>query len=174
MVEKLIMNRYSGFTLLELLIYILFFSFITMASATWMARLWQDCVQRSKKQKSLINLYTAHDILIRDISGAPIDKSQWKEIKDDCIIWHTQKGDIGWLQEEDKLVRIEGSYISKKKQWSKKTKNIIAKPIQTVQFELTGDTQVNSVSFTISDEITSVENIVSPLCKALPWKAEKT
>lgn len=175
MVETLMtLQKYNGFTLLEILIYILFFSFITLAASMWIARLWQFSMLRSKKQESLITLYCAHDVLIRDLRAAPSDPTQWKATQENCIIWHTKNGDIGWLQDNDQLIRIEGRYNNTKKKWTKKTKSIIAKKINNVQFHMVGDTCIELISFTIADDTTSVENIISPLCKPLPWKQEKT
>ncbi len=170
--EELMTPR-KGFTLLEVIIYILLFSFITLATSLWIARLWQFCVAKEKKQVSLITLYCAHDILSRDICNAPADKTKWKENNETCLIWHTQKGDIGWTQDDGQLVRIEGRYNKKQKKWTKKTKNKLA-TTKRVQFKVVGDTYIDYVEFTIADDITSVKNIVSPICRPLPWKKEKT
>jgi len=89
----------DGFTLLEVLIYILFFAFIAMVTASWMVRLWQSSCARNSKQETLIVLYTAHDMLLRDIQHAPADRKQWKEVLPECIIWHAKAGDVGWQGE---------------------------------------------------------------------------
>ncbi len=164
----------KGFTLLEVIIYILFFSFITTITALWMVRMWNVCMLKGTKQKSLISLYGAHDILIRDIQEAPADYTQWKEQQADCIIWHTPKADIGWCKQKDRLVRIEGMYDRVKKEWTKQTKSVVAMPVKAVTFTFAGKAELSHIVFIIDDGMTVVENNVSPLCNLLRWNSEKT
>lgn len=160
----------EGFTLLELLIYILFLSFIALAAATLMVRLWQASSNRHKKQESLITLYTAYDMLLRDIHQATADREQWKEVDKECIIWRTKRGDVGWQREDEQLVRREGRYHKKKNRWSKQTKNLIAKHVDAVQFVCVGEPEIAHVSFFITTGSTTVEGVVAPLCGRLAWK----
>ncbi len=162
----------EGFTLLELLLYMLFFAFIALATASFMVRLWQTSAQRNKKQESLITLYTAHDMLLRDIHRAPTDREQWKEIQKECIIWHAKEADVGWLREGEQLVRIEGRYHKKKKQWSKQTKNLIVSHVSALQFVCVGEPEITHVSFVITAGGTQMEGVASLLCRRLSWKEE--
>ncbi len=162
----------NGFTLLEMMLYVLFVSFIATATASWMVRLWTASTARNKKQAMLITLYTAHDMLVRDIHDASTDRSKWKEIGTECIIWHTKEGDVGWQREQEQLVRRDGRYSAKKKQWGKQTKNLIADHIDEVRFVCTGDPEISHISFAITAGSTRVEGVAAPLCRRLPWKEE--
>ncbi len=162
----------EGFTLLELLLYILFFAFIALVTASFIVRLWQSSAHRNKKQEMLITLYTAHDMLLRDIHHAPADRKQWKEIQKECIIWHEKQGDVGWKREGEQLVRIEGRYHKKKNLWSKQTKNLIVKHVDEVKFMCVGEPDIKHVSFVITAGGTQMEGVAAPLCRRLPWKEE--
>ncbi len=162
----------EGFTLLEMLIYILFFAFIAMATASLMVRLWQASCARNSKQETLIVLYTAHDMLLRDIQHAAADRKQWKEVLPECIIWHTKAGDVGWQWEHEQLIRREGRYNLKKKEWHKQTKNLIADHLNEVRFVCVGEPEIAHSSFTIRAGSTRVEGVAAPLCRRLPWREE--
>ena len=162
----------DGFTLLEVLIYILFFAFIAMATASWMVRLWQSSCARNSKQEALITMYSAHDMFLRDIQHAPADRKQWKEILPECLIWHMKAGDVGWQWEQEQLVRREGHYHHKKKEWHKQTKNLIVDHVDKVRFACVGEQEIVHISFAIIAGSTSVEGVAAPLCRRLPWREE--
>ena len=162
----------DGFTLLEIMLYLLFVSFIATATASWMVRLWQALRARNAQQESLIALYTAHDMLLRDVNAAPADRKQWKEMELECIIWHTKAGEVGWQREQKQLIRREGRYHHKKKQWSKQTKNLIAHQVDTVCFMCKGEPEIAHVAFSLTAGTIKVDGVVTPLCRRLPWKKE--
>jgi type II secretory pathway pseudopilin PulG len=162
----------DGFTLLEIMLYLLFISFIAMLTASWMVRIWQISTARNAKQQSLMTLYTAHDMLLRDVNAAPADRKQWKEMELECIIWHTKAGDVGWQREQKQLIRREGRYHHNKKRWGTQTKNLIADDIDTVRFIGKGESEIEQVSFSIIAGTTYVEGVALPLCRRLPWKEE--
>ncbi len=161
-------------TILEFLIYLALFSIIVAISVTGFSHLWITCMDYSNKRVSVINLYTAHDLLARDIRAAPADKKQWKCMTPSSIIWHaTNKKDIGWAQEGSNLVRIEGIYAATQKKWKKKTKNIVAKSMQTVRFDCVGneaDEKIDRVSYTIADKRESITSTILLANRQLPWK----
>lgn len=152
----------EGFTIIELLIYILFFAFIAMATGAWMVRLWQASAARNSKQEALIMLYTAHDMLLRDITHASVDCRHWKEMQAECIIWHTKRGDVGWWKENGSLVRATGRYNKQKKQWSSYTKNLIVDHVDAVRFAHEGEREIAQILFSIITGNQSVRGVATP------------
>lgn len=132
-------------------------------------KLWQTCITRSKYQESLLQLYTAHDILIKDLSYAPCNNQKWKECNEVCMVWHMEKKnvDIGWQLEHEKLIRIEGLYNGQKNQWVDKTKSVIATPVKGIHFTYKGDPQITCILFTLFNDTTRVEGAGAPLCGRL-------
>lgn len=162
-------DRYNGFTLLEFIIYILFFSFIAMATASWAVHLVHALRVRHAKQELLSMFHAAHDLLLQDIHHAPTERGQWKEIQPTCLIWTTHQKEIGWQWECKQLFRIEGRYNVTKKQWSHRTKNLVAAPVDMIQFTHVGKTEIKQIVFSITSDNTTVTGIASPLRRKLLW-----
>jgi len=159
----------KGFTLIEMMLYVLFIAFIAMATASLMVHLWQSLYTRNQKQELLITLYLAHDMLVRDLHDAPVDPLLWKEIQHDTLIWHTKKGDIGWQRKQKQLVRKEGRYNAQKHRWSKVTISLIANQVTQVSFTCTRKPEIDCISFIITADTLEVKGAVAPSGRRLLW-----
>ncbi len=172
--EEALMKKRKGVTIIEFLVYLAIFSLIIMISMDWIVRLWQTCLFYSKKRVCLVNLSAAHDMLIRDLQNAPSSAANWKMKTTSQLIWTAStKKDICWMYENNTLVRIEGSYNEKKKQWKKKTKNLVASSIKKANFTCKEEGQIGYVDFTIADAYYTMNNSVMLLKRSLPWKEKE-
>ena len=70
------------------------------------------------------------------------------------------------------MIRREGRYNLKKKEWNKQTKNLIADHVDKVRFACVGEQEIVHISFAITAGSTSVEGVAAPLCRRLPWREE--
>lgn len=152
------MKKNSGMTLIELIVYLALFTFIAMASISFITRFWQTSMQYQKRQVSLINLMAAHDLLCNDIRHAPRNKTAWKMRHATELIWQRQDGiDIGWLYENEALFRSEGLYNEKEGIWHKRTKNLVAPALQKVLFTCHGNEDIAWVDFSLIDAYHTID-----------------
>lgn len=145
--------------------YLAFFSVIALASASWIARLWTTFIKQSAHRATLVNLYCAHDVIMRDIRMAPRDPALWKKREADALIWHTSSKDIGFVKIQDSLMRIEGTYTND--HWNSATKSLLVKPIDNVHF--TAMEGGSAIHFTLEAGSLSVANTVTLMQRKLPW-----
>lgn len=166
--ELLIIKRrqLSGVTLFECLLYLGLFSCIACASSFIVSHLWQDYIKMSSKQRSALTLYTAYDMLYRDMQSAPNDREKWLLITPTALVWHVEKKDIGWSLYKQFLVRSEGIYQKLSKKWKKKSSCTVA-PIKTVKFELEGNQYIERLAILFEDDITSINTTIWLSNKAL-------
>lgn len=158
----------TGFTILELLIYLTLFALISTATIRFIVTLWQTCRDQEKKQASLIQLSAAHDLLMRDLQMAPAEKNKWKIRSGSALIWSQEATkDIGWLNQNDSLVRIEGVYNAKKGVWQKKIKSLVLPSATKIQFACHEDNQIICIDFVIADAHHTMENTCMPLKRSL-------
>jgi len=141
-----------------------------MANAAWVAQLWPFYMKQTKKTTTLINLYTAHDVFIRDIKEAPSSRKHWKKINPHELIWHVAHNDIGWAIDKGALIRQEGRYDTNTMEWHNKTKSLIVPNITTVLFELVGDKNIERLYFVFTCNDEKVSNEVFLIHRKLPWK----
>ena len=164
-------QRCEGMTLLDFMIYLLLLAMITTLSASWVARLWPSFMAQTRKRASLVTLYTAHDVLRRDLKKAPHSTDGWKKRDSSFIVWKNGEKDVGWKKENNTLVRITGRFDAKKEVWKKSTKSMIAKQIDTVSFAVKGS--IDAVSFTLKEGNVVVTNEVRFETRKLPWKIKE-
>lgn len=126
------MGKNEGILLVELMVYLVLFTGITIATIRWAAGVWQTSCYFQQRRIALINLMAAHDLLVHDIQQAPKDAQKWKLYTPHCLIWQGSVDDIGWLYDKESLWRIQGIYT--KGQWHKKSKNLAAPAIKKVCF----------------------------------------
>ncbi len=164
-------NKRLGFTFIEVLIYLCLFAVIATASASWIAHLWTMFVNQSGKRTTLLNLYSAHDVIMRDARSAPQDPSKWKKRDTNFILWNCGEKDIGFMVEKDSLMRVEGTFDGER--WQRVTKSVLIKPIEQVSFRVQENGTIISVQFSIVSKDLSVENTVFLNQRKLPWIASK-
>ncbi len=153
--EDLLIWHTKGITLLECLLYMTFMAWLFSASMILVSRTWRDCLTISRKQRSSITLYSAYDLLVRDIQCAPRTRSAWKEIMPATLIWHYGGIDIGWFVQDKSLIRAQGEYSTVTKKWKKRHANVIAL-VDKVQFEIGTDATIKRFNIILSDEYTTI------------------
>ena len=124
------MNR-NGFSLLEFLIYFTLLSFLATTIFSWLARSHHILKNRSKQAAGLLQLYAAHDVLVRDLHAAPALREHWKKIDTKELVWCAGEYDVGWRLEGKKLLRLQGHYDAGQQQWKKKRKSVVADQMAT-------------------------------------------
>lgn len=156
------MKHHRGFVLFELLLYVLFLGFFAYAFSSMIYQLWHTILIHNKKREQLMVLHMAGDMFRHDIHEAPSRGALWKERAAQLLIWYTADGDIGWKQEEDRLVRIIGHYSCSKHQWICYTKNVIAQHIKKAQFQIEGNERITMVTLHMEAEYGACEIKVMP------------
>lgn len=138
----------SGTTIIEFLVYLAIFSFISLASMRLIADFWQLSVRSAAKQAALINRITAADMLGQDLRLV----DTWHEITAHEIIWRSGPNDIGWLFKDGKLVRRHGNYTPETKKWRHKSSSLIAAPVVSAQFSAQKvNDGISMILFTMKD-----------------------
>jgi type II secretory pathway component PulJ len=130
------MNRQSGFTAIELLIYITLCAGLAITVFGFVARAAQDCLQSQKTTNELVEVALAQELLARDMRRAPIQKIAWKKISNHELIWNSENGDIGWLASDNGMFRTTGTYDTQSDQWLHKRKISCAKFLHRATFSV--------------------------------------
>jgi hypothetical protein len=159
--------------LIEFLVYLLLFSIITLATTGMVARLWIPTMHYTKKQTCRIDLITAHDCLAYDIKKAKSERKFWKMISSNRLIFPVSDHDIGWLMQNGNLVRIEGTFNLKEGIWNNPVKSLIVKDIQSITFDVQGDSIIQYVSFIFTKADEQIKGEIGLINRALPWKIKK-
>jgi hypothetical protein len=163
----------KGFMLMEFLIYLALFTVIMLALMGMVAQLWIPAMSYTKKQSCRIDLVTAHDCFMRDVKNAKAEKTSWKIISSNTLIFTAGDHDIGWTVKEGDLIRIEGTFNVKKATWQKATKSLIVKDIDKTIFAINGDPEVQYVSFLFAKAGDEIKSEVVLINGTLPWKVKK-
>lgn len=122
------MKRHKGFTLIEVLLYLVLSSFVIIVSFNAVVTIQRQQMNIEKKSKQVMELYAAIASLTRDIEAAPCNKEQWIDTGPNRLVWKTNKKQIAWFIEKDALVRTEQRY-REQGGWSRRSKSVIAHSI---------------------------------------------
>jgi len=154
-----------GLTIIEFLVYLVLFTLISTMTASWIAHLWTSFMKQSKERVSLINMYTAHDCLVRDI----VNCSGIIHCSARSLILQEANGAVEWALENKRLTRTQGAYDINNQEWKKKTKNIIAPVIEKTLF----NKENHVISFSLQQGKIKVENNISLRSQRVPWAKKR-
>ncbi len=125
------MDNKHGFSLVELLVYIMVSSMLMVCTMHWItASLMQQRVYSSHGAQAM-ELCAAHDCIVRDIIQASADAYTWHCTSPSDGVWHSNGADVGWRLESNRLVRLQGSYCYEQEAWRECVKSCIATCIQS-------------------------------------------
>ena len=125
-----------GATILELLCYLFLVSLVGTLLSHVVVLTHRSLGRYNQRLSSEIGLCAALDVLRRDLFSAPADAHAWKKISTTDIVWDQGEVCIGWQLEHEKLFRYEGAYDEHRHVWGKRTKNLIAKGLTSVDFRM--------------------------------------
>ncbi|MGE0206663.1 MAG: PilW family protein [Candidatus Babeliales bacterium] len=164
------MKNSPGFLLIELLVYIaasLFLAVVVLRSAisyTQQLTTTRNAVQKTSSMQSALVAFK------RDIEQAPCACDAWYVINDHELIWRGDHDACGWSYEKKSLIRRQGTYDHKKKNWGKKTKSVAAQGLEHVIFSVhKSDTAIQEVDCMLSAHKEGTKksftmNVQVPLC----------
>lgn len=127
---------YSGSLLIELLIYLSLFAILGAMSFAWFTRSQRQLLATAQFTNGLMSLYSATDLLVRDLRSSPQDPNAWFVQGAEQIIWHGSGLDIGWYKEKNALYRVEGIYNARQGKWSKKKRSLAIQNLKSAHFEI--------------------------------------
>lgn len=130
------MVHHKGFSLIECLVYVLIVGLLANMLFMWVVRIQQTVYQQAKDQTVTVGIYSAQDLMARDLSMAPSAMSDWKVMSGTQLIWHGPTIDTGWALEDGKLYRYEGHYSLENHSWSARAKSLVSDQIATCNFAL--------------------------------------
>ncbi len=164
------MGKSPGVMLIELLIYLALFAFITVIGMEWITSVWTRSLAYEKKRLSLLNLSAAHDLLSHDLRYAPASSKSWKVQEPHELIWQqASHGDIGWVYEESNLFRSEGIYKKQEERWIKRTKNLVAVGVKNVIFTCPRAAEIKWIDVTLVDAHHTVDSRLFLLQRSIIW-----
>src|ERR1700678_3013638 len=112
------MRHKKGFLLMECCVYLMLCAILTLTFIQWMTRtVYETGRTIQSTDKSMMN-FLIQDVFMRDVQMAPNDRKSWVIILSDHVMWQTQEGvSVSWNIHNKQLVRKEGVYNRKIKQW---------------------------------------------------------
>lgn len=126
----------QGSLLVELLIYVTLFAILGALGFAWFSRSQRQLLATAQSSNSLMCLYSATDLLVRDLRASPQDQRLWLAQGPESIIWRTAHADIGWYKQNRSLYRVEGSYNQPKGTWNKKKRSIAIQNLESINFQI--------------------------------------
>lgn len=126
------MNRQSGFSIIECLVYCSLFCFLCILIFGWVGASQVSLTKIHKKSRHLLDTYGSLDAFVQDAMGAPSDSSAWKKVSEHELVWQGHEGAIGWAWSEGSLYRTTGIYADR--QWTQSTKNLVSSSLNRVNF----------------------------------------
>ena len=108
----------GAFTLLEVVVYIFLFSFISLALGRLVITVHRAVTVAGKKYQKIIKQKLCFDIMWRDFVCARTEKKYWNERR--CI-FKTKNRDVQFFVKEGKLYKRAGKYDFVKKYWIKRS-----------------------------------------------------
>lgn len=116
----------AAFTLLEMVIALALTSLLSLLVAQWFSSSHLVVRHQAQQTTRLMALYSAQNVLARDMQQAPANLQEWYELGDGTYVWRTANLAVGWHVENDTLYRTQGHYDVKKQHWGKHKKNCVA------------------------------------------------
>jgi len=126
----------QGSLLIELLIYVTLFGILGAMGFAWFSRSQRQLLATAQSSNGLMSLYSATDLLVRDLRASPQDQRLWLAQGAEAIIWRTAQTDIGWYKQNKSLYRVEGSYNQRQGTWNKKRRSVAIQNLESIDFKL--------------------------------------
>lgn len=127
------LNR--GSLLIELIIYLVLVGVLGLCAFTWFTRSQRQLLRSGQSSNVLMQLYSATDLLIRDLRASPRASDAWIVRGPSALVWRTPDGDVGWYVQKKALYRIEGSYNSQSAKWAKRTRSLAIQGLEQIDMQ---------------------------------------
>lgn len=135
----------KGFSLIECMLYCAIVAVIMLLWFNGVASFIRTCTTQANQINSLSAVYSALDVLVRDIRKAPNLASAWPLITDSIFVFEefhdspesptqTNSSSIGWEYKDKQLLRYQGNYKSNKQEWTKRAKSLVLSDVETCSF----------------------------------------
>lgn len=124
----------DGFSLLECMVYCMLIAIVMMVWFTGVASFTRTCTAQADQTNLLSTVYSALDVLVRDVRKAPRNLYAWSLMSNVAFIFKVDDLFIGWEYKDGHLLRYQGNYDHITKQWSKKTKSLVLDNVQQCAF----------------------------------------
>lgn len=124
-----------GSLMIELLVYIMLSAMVIIGILNWVSRSSCSLASLGQSNNEAMSLYSAMDMLVRDMRQAPDHKKAWKLLSSESIVWNSRDNDIGWTVKNKNLYRIKGSYDDAQHRWKHQRKSLVAQNVD-VSFEI--------------------------------------
>lgn len=125
-----------GTTLMELIVYISLVALVGTIGFTWFYQTQRQFLATSDSNKGLMQLYSALDLLVRDLRTAPMQQHAWIKQEAETLLWSTVHGHVAWFKQGSSLYRIEGNYDLHKDRWLKKKKSVALQNLDSIAFHV--------------------------------------
>ena len=154
------MNK-LGFSLIECMLYCGILALVMMLWFNGVSFFTRACFAQTCQINSVSTLYTAFDVIIRDIRKAPKNLSSWSLLSNSKFVFKLDKtNSIGWEFINGQLIRYQGAYNYENKQWAKRTKSLVLKDIEKGSFSFNYmNQQLISLLITIKSHGKTIERI---------------
>lgn len=143
----------AGFLLLESLIYLALSSFFFLVLFQFIVATYGNYKKIQHYNSNISSLYSAADLIIKDLQSASSDINTWQKITDSSIVWKSKSHDIGWFLKNKKLYRVEGQYNLSRDNFSNKIKSLAANNIHSLLFKINNSKQKTCDLITITIEM---------------------
>lgn len=129
------MNK-KGFFLLEFLLYLGLFSFISLVLMQFVVRTTLRLTTENAQINYFVKYSAALDALMYELQKAPTNAALWKEQSASAAVWPCVQDDLdkGFMLVGSKLIFYKGNYHQKKEDWGKKAQSLLADGIARVAF----------------------------------------
>ncbi len=124
----------SGFVLIECLCYLAIICVLMGVMFPCVVSMHKNVVQALAMQALILDTHAALDFIARDISHTDNAKKAWKRTEDELIL-HIGNQDIGWVKQQNNLVRISGMYKTADRSWTIREKSLVLEHVKQVAYQ---------------------------------------
>jgi len=114
-----------GFLLIETMVYSFILILLSLLSMLYATHLYMNTHNILARQHQYVQLSTALDLLVADLSRASSQKNGWHLITPEQHIWSTMHKDVGLENTQRGIVRSEGHFDRKQQKWIKRTRSLL-------------------------------------------------
>lgn len=133
-----------AFLLIEVVVYLGLLAFFTLLVFSFYARVYVGAVRQVQAGQTALRELTAVDVMKRDLMSASMQVEDW-DLKNNVFVTLSLDDQaspvrrcVGFECGRQGLVRVEGTYDFGRQVWIDRTAGLLATPVETVTFNLTG------------------------------------
>ena len=153
----------KGSSLVEFIIYLVLFAWITYLAFAWSTRIIVQHIAKYQQCSQRIACFLVYDALLKDLVSAKQQSFEWNAVSSHELFFATPTKTIAWQIDATGIARTEGIYNSVTKKWIAAKKAHFGSDITLFKYTLEQKNyDIVRVMFTVGTLEYRLNGVVSP------------